>query len=70
MTIPEVAIRSGHKTWDNLRRYTHLIHRNPPDFWANCKRIEQEYWGANRVENQVLKRHSSESPSDIAPAAL
>lgn len=70
MSIPEVAIRSGHKTWDNLRRYTHLIHRTPPDFWVCCKRIEQQYWGANRVENQVLKRHSSEISSDIAPASL
>ncbi|WP_206679490.1 hypothetical protein, partial [Endozoicomonas acroporae] len=55
MSIPEVAIRSGHKTWDNLRRYTHLIHREPPDFWSGCKRIEEQCWAENKLENTLLK---------------
>ena len=61
MSIPEVAIRSGHRTWDNLRRYTHLIHRTPPDFWAGYVRIEKEYWEANSIENCRLKRHRQDA---------
>ena len=61
MSIPEVAIRSGHRTWDNLRRYTHLIHRTPPDFWAGCMQIEKEYWEANSIENCRLKRHRQDA---------
>ena len=56
MSIPEVALRSGHKTWDNLRRYTHLIHREPPDLWGRCKAIEEMYWAENEVKNGKVKK--------------
>ncbi|WP_067518614.1 tyrosine-type recombinase/integrase [Endozoicomonas ascidiicola] len=56
MSIPEVALRSGHKTWDNLRRYTHLIHRNPPDLWGRCKAIEAKYWAENEVRNTRVQK--------------
>ncbi|UYM16228.1 tyrosine-type recombinase/integrase [Endozoicomonas euniceicola] len=49
MSIPEVALRSGHKTWDNLRRYTHLVHKQPPDLWGKCKAMEEQYWAENEV---------------------
>ena len=56
MTIPEVALRSGHKTWDNLRRYTHLLHQTPPDLWSKCKEIEEQYWSENSVNNPRVQR--------------
>ncbi|WP_222842219.1 tyrosine-type recombinase/integrase [Endozoicomonas montiporae] len=55
MSIPEVAIRSGHKTWDNLRRYTHLIHKNPPDLWSRCKEIESEFWSEHEPKGRMTK---------------
>ena len=55
MSIPEVAIRSGHKTWDNLRRYTHLIHRTPPDLWRRCKEIEGQFWSENEPKGRRKK---------------
>ncbi|WP_051785983.1 tyrosine-type recombinase/integrase [Endozoicomonas numazuensis] len=55
MSIPEVAIRSGHKTWDNLRRYTHLIHKDPPDLWSRCKEIEAGFWGENAAQGNNPK---------------
>ena len=30
-SIPQVAVHSGHKNWNNLRRYTHLLQKTPPD---------------------------------------
>ena len=55
MSIPEVAIRSGHKTWDNLRRYTHLIHKTPPDLWSRCKEMEAEFWSVNEPKGRREK---------------
>ncbi|CAM3535907.1 tyrosine-type recombinase/integrase [Parendozoicomonas haliclonae] len=56
MQIPDVAARSGHQTWENLRRYTHLLHREPADLWAQCKEIEEDYWATHEVKNRLLKK--------------
>lgn len=37
-TIPQVASVSGHRSWQNLQRYTHL--RQTGDKWAGWKRLE------------------------------
>ena len=37
MSIPEVAIRSGHRNWDNLRRYTHLDPSQPAGFLGGLR---------------------------------
>ena len=58
MSIPEVALRSGHKTWEHLRRYTHLLHNEPPDLWSQCKRIENKYWAENELVNRQLLKAS------------
>ena len=58
MSIPEVALRSGHKTWEHLRRYTHLLHKEPPDLWGQCKRIENKYWAENELVNRQLLKAS------------
>ena len=58
MSIPEVALRSGHKTWEYLRRYTHLLHNEPPDLWSQCKRIENKYWAENELVNRQLLKAS------------
>ncbi|WP_211828704.1 tyrosine-type recombinase/integrase [Kistimonas asteriae] len=55
MSIPEVALRSGHKTWEHLRRYTHLLHNEPADLWGMCKVIENEYWQANEIKNPRVR---------------
>ncbi len=56
MSIPEVALRSGHRTWEHLRRYTHLLNTQPGDIWSECLAIEREYWSRHEVFNPYLKK--------------
>ncbi|USE37654.1 tyrosine-type recombinase/integrase [Endozoicomonas sp. SCSIO W0465] len=42
-TIPQVAVHSGHKSWENLKRYTHLMQRKTPDLYKMCMEIEAEF---------------------------
>jgi integrase len=37
-TIPQVASVSGHRSWQNLQRYTHI--RTVGDKWANWRWLE------------------------------
>jgi integrase len=39
MTIPQVAVVSGHRSWQNLQRYSHL--RATGDKWANWEWLEK-----------------------------
>ncbi|MFK0569654.1 tyrosine-type recombinase/integrase [Endozoicomonas sp.] len=49
-TIPQVAIHSGHKNWANLKRYTHLTRKNPPDLFTLCLDIQE------KVKNEFLQK--------------
>ncbi|WP_422139954.1 tyrosine-type recombinase/integrase [Endozoicomonas sp. ALC020] len=52
--IPQVALHSGHKNWNNLRRYTHLLEKSPPDLFATCMKLEKDYF------NQMAERYKVE----------
>lgn len=39
--IPRVAMVSGHKSWDMLKRYTHLVRPEPFDKYREWKWLEK-----------------------------
>ena len=41
--IPQVAVHSGHKNWNNLRRYTHLFQKEVPDLFTHCMKMQEDY---------------------------
>ncbi|WP_419533337.1 tyrosine-type recombinase/integrase [Endozoicomonas sp.] len=51
--IPQVVLYSGHKNWNNLRRYTHLLEKTPPDLFTTCINMETEYF--SRIANRGMK---------------
>ncbi|MEM0953336.1 MAG: site-specific integrase [Pseudomonadota bacterium] len=49
MDIPRVALHTGHRSWAQLQRYTHLQHKEPFDKYADWKWLKHKHAGRLQI---------------------